>query len=293
MFSFTYFFRLIVQSKVPFLAVHVNAAFSRFTGMHNCRIIGKPLSKILSLIDTNNQLDSSSCTSSTKEEQHRQQGTKNENNSINNNQTSKKAASVVKAEVPFDEESSSYEDKQKSDFLLIEQLLMEENCINLKKKHKVTTIVDKSDEKNGNVSTNSANEGSNNSSITSKDDSLDAVRGVMSICVIVSTPPRGSVLRSKSTISKRPRPDNQNSSASSSSSIQIKDEQDDDQRKKCSSNTDSNSAPVDQCIRHRSHFLVQLFPLDEIFDVEKQSRQKEQNTSVSSTDSTHVAIACG
>lgn len=54
--SFTHTARLIVQANPPYLVVHINAAFSRLTGIQNSTAIGKPLSKILILLSTHDQL---------------------------------------------------------------------------------------------------------------------------------------------------------------------------------------------------------------------------------------------
>jgi len=50
--SFTGTARLIVQAEPPYHIVHINAAFSRLTGIQNSSIIGKPVSQILSLVST-------------------------------------------------------------------------------------------------------------------------------------------------------------------------------------------------------------------------------------------------
>jgi len=44
-------YRLIVQAEPPFLAVHINAAFSRLTGINNSTVIGMPVSKIVALTE--------------------------------------------------------------------------------------------------------------------------------------------------------------------------------------------------------------------------------------------------
>lgn len=142
---------MIVQAQSPFLAVHVNAAFSRLTGMHNSGIIGRPLSKILSLIGTDDWSSSSKSLSS-----------------------------------PSGEESPE-ENLEHLNSLSIERLMIGSN---FERCYKVTTIVDKGDDKSSEKS-NSVNEDSNNSSITSKEDSFTPMKCTMSICRIVSTQTRG------------------------------------------------------------------------------------------------------
>ncbi len=44
--------RLIVQSAPPYYVVHINAAFSRLTGVQNDSIVGVPVSKTLSLVQS-------------------------------------------------------------------------------------------------------------------------------------------------------------------------------------------------------------------------------------------------
>ena len=242
--------------------------------MHNSRIIGRPLSKILSLIDSN-QVDWSA--TSTREKQ--QQEDKNEESNVH--PTSIKSSQITRDEEPgtinYDEDTSN--DKLKGN-TPIEELSM--SNLNLKRIYKVTTIVDKSDDKNGNAS-NSANEGSNNSSITSKDDSLDSVRGVMSICVIVSTPTRGQNKSNQTRIFLH------QVQHDPSSSIKKQKQQSDETTGMHPANNDS----VDRHTLHLSHYLIQLFPVD---DEGQQSNQrvdeeKEENISVSSTDS--PTLTCG
>ena len=43
-------YRVVIEAKSPFLAVHVNAAFSRLTGVQNSTVIGRPLSTILTIL---------------------------------------------------------------------------------------------------------------------------------------------------------------------------------------------------------------------------------------------------
>lgn len=50
--SFTRTARLIVRAEPLYHVVHINAAFSRLTGIHNSSVIGKPVSQILSLVST-------------------------------------------------------------------------------------------------------------------------------------------------------------------------------------------------------------------------------------------------
>lgn len=279
-FHFLIRLRLIVQADARLLAVHVNAAFSRFTGMHNSRIIGLPLSKILCIANTN-QIDCSSASSKEEELQNKNVETSTDHHL---NETTKEEQ---QGPIKFDEECSN-ESKEKNSASKIEKLLLGSGK-SLKKMFIITTLVDKADDKNGNGS-NSANEGSNNSSITSKDDSLDAVRAAMSICVIVSTPPRGAVLRNKrNSFHQQPE---YNCTSTSSSAKEMKHKDEDDYGKKDSSRTSDTSENKGKL--HRSHFLVQLFPMSEKFDDESggQPRQKGGDISVSSNDSP-AAVACG
>lgn len=149
---------MIVQAESPFLAVHVNAAFSRLTGMHNSGIIGRPLSKILSLIDTNEW------------------------------RSAGKEAKPSQLRVSGEELNENDHQEQKA--LSITKIMR--NC-GFDSCYKVITNVEKSYDKssNGSSNGNSANEGSNNSSITSKDDSFTPTKCVMSICAIAAAPTRG------------------------------------------------------------------------------------------------------
>jgi hypothetical protein len=153
---------LIVQAGKPFLAVHVNAAFSRLTGMQNSGIIGRPLSKIFALIDYN-----------------KWESTSKEDKIPNENAQDESGGDSGEARGDCTEET---QDKQ----ITISQLMGESNFGTF---YKVTTIVEKSDGNSSNNS-NSANELSNNSSISTKEDSFTSTKCMMSICAIVSTQPR-------------------------------------------------------------------------------------------------------
>ena len=142
---------MVVQAEPPFLAVHVNAAFSRLTGMHNSGIISRPLSKILSLIDT------SEWGSTGKE---------------------------TKPALPSD---SSGEQKALSITKIMKNCGFS-SCY--KVVTNVEKGYDKSGNGSSNGG-NSANEGSNNSSITSKEESFTPTKCVMSICTIAAAPTRG------------------------------------------------------------------------------------------------------
>ena len=45
----TFSFRIVIKSTVPFLVVHANAAFARLTGIDSHKVVGKPISYVLSL----------------------------------------------------------------------------------------------------------------------------------------------------------------------------------------------------------------------------------------------------
>ena len=50
-FSNRYFiFRIITLSTPPFCVVHANKAFSMFSGLSNCTLVGKPIESILQVI---------------------------------------------------------------------------------------------------------------------------------------------------------------------------------------------------------------------------------------------------
>lgn len=125
--------------------------------MHNSGLIGRPLSKILSLLETDEW-----CTTIT---------------------------DTIKPPDARTSGDDSNEDNQEQNrnFLSIERLM---KSTRFNYCYKVTTIVDKGDDKSSNNS-NSATEESNNSSITSKEDSFTPLNCVMTICAIVSTPTRG------------------------------------------------------------------------------------------------------
>ena len=266
--------RLVVQAESPYVAVHVNAAFSRLTGMHNSRIIGRPLSKILSLIDSN-QVDRSAA-SIRKKQQHEEK-----HEEINVDSTTIKTSQIIREEEPgptnYDEDASN--DEQKGSTFV--EGIFKEN-LNLKRMFNFTTIVDKSDDKNGNAS-NSANEGSNNSSITSKDDSLDSVRGVMSICLIVSIPTRGQKKKNEARIFLH------QAQHDPPSSIKKQMQQSDETAGMYPGNSDS----LDRDTLHLSHYLIQLFPADDEGQRsnQREDEEKEENMSVSSTDS--PTLTCG
>jgi hypothetical protein len=229
--SFANTARLVVQSLEPYLAVHVNAAFSRLTGIHNSGIIGRPLSRILSLLGNN------------------------EWNAVNKDKLSPSTTSKGN--------DDSNNDIQEQNSRTIDKLMAQSDFDN--KYYLVTTIVDKGDDK-GSDKSNSANEGSNNSSITSKEDSYTPMKCLISICSILSAPPRGRSSKSrkyeghempysrmkdtKMVISHyliQLKPTSQHDDSSGSMGDKIKDERATSAEESANSNSNSNSSHAKTC----------------------------------------------
>ncbi len=230
--------------------------------MHNSGIIGRPLSKILSVIEGSNDWTSSSTSASTKG----------------------KPPECPSGEDPVD-------DKEQQNSLSIDRLM--ENS-GFGSYHKVNTIDDKSDDKNGNST--SANEGSNNSSITSKDDSFTPIQCLMSICPIVSTSPQRmrNVSKPKKQDGIAQEPQLSKSLLSPSST------QHDPKRKRIAPR--QNSIMLDPEALKKSHYLIQLTPCeDSLGSLEDKATgineagvqgDQEDNSGDSHSSSTH-AVACG
>ncbi len=226
--------RLVVQAITPYLAVHVNAAFSRLTGMHNSGIIGRPLSKILCLLENDDWdvVNKSKPVSSSK----------------------------------YDEDSN--EDGQKQNRLSIERL-MEKGGFDNRSYH-VITIVDKGDSDKSSDKSNSANEESNNSSITSKEDSFTPMKCTVSICYIISPPTRGRASKIRKQEGQEITHQNQ---------------------KKESSKQFSHIADTKKVL---SHYLIQLKPTshDDSSKTDERVTSAEDNCESSNSSSSH-AKACG
>lgn len=187
------FHRLLVRAELPFLAVHVNAAFSVLTGIQNSYVIGKSVSKILALDEQAQELSDHMCGSSNSS---KQEITEKEAPLSNNSGGSKPCLNGMdtneKENTQMEKSSLSSHDnaaavgtrkakKEKRDLSI--ECLIASNCFGTC--YKVRTLGFKGGTPSSSDGSNNA--GSNNSSISSKDLPVNPTICLMSICPVMTS----------------------------------------------------------------------------------------------------------
>jgi len=185
--------RIVIQAEPPLLVVHVNAAFSRLTGMQNNYVIGRPLPKILALADHDQKLISEQMQSSNRSVRDQSIETKKVMSPPSNcsEVQSKNRLDVKEAHKADKTSLISHENaaavgmriaETETRDISIERLLAStsdfRNC------YRVHTLEFKGSQMSSDRSNNGSNNGSNNSSISSKDLPFNPTICVMSVCPI-------------------------------------------------------------------------------------------------------------
>ena len=181
--------RILIQAEPPLLVVHVNAAFSRLTGMQNNYVIGRPLPKVLALADHDQKLISEHMQSSNRSVRDQSIETEKVTSPPSNcsEVQSKNRLDVKETHKAEKTSLSSHENaaavgmriaETETRDVSIERLLAStsdfRNC------YRVHTLEFKGSE----MSSDRSNNGSNNSSISSKDLPFNPTICATSICPI-------------------------------------------------------------------------------------------------------------
>jgi hypothetical protein len=183
--SFTGTARLVVQADPPYCAVHINAAFSRLTGIHNNSVIGTPISKILSLVST---YDNNTKINTQREKDDKKQTTgiiQEQEACIATESTSTDPIQGMEIEgtnLPVVPTSDALLSNPDSETTSIDPLIV--SC-GFHHYHQVRTLDIKLAVQPSNDGCSSSNNGSNNSSISSKDENIPK-SCIMSICAVYS-----------------------------------------------------------------------------------------------------------
>lgn len=183
--SFTGTARLIVQADPPYCAVHINAAFSRLTGIHNSSVIGTPISKILSLVST---YDNNAKINIQRKKEDKKQTTgiiREQDSCIATESTKKDPIQGMEIEgtnLPVVPTSDGQISNPDSETTSIDPLIV--SC-GFHHYHQVRTLDIKLAVQPSNDGCSSSNNGSNNSSISSKDENIPK-SCIMSICAVYS-----------------------------------------------------------------------------------------------------------
>jgi hypothetical protein len=176
--------RLIVQAEAPYCAVHVNAAFSRLTGIHNSSVIGTPVSKILSLVSTYDN-DAKIGIQRKRQEKKQSKGVIDKQESFATTETASKdpiqgmEIEGTNLPVPTSDALISNPD---SETVSIDPLIA--SC-EFNHYHQVRTLDVKQALQPSSDGCSNSNNGSNNSSISSKDENIPK-SCIMSICAVHS-----------------------------------------------------------------------------------------------------------
>jgi len=256
-YSFHITDRLIVQSAPPFLAVHINAAFSRLTGIHNTSVIGRPVSKILELALADQQhrpqsppntmmtmakeSSSPSCSSGrskeTLQDMEGKEMVKTDKSSLSSHENS--------TAVPVGMRAAAAAVKTEERYFSIDRLIASSGFGNW---HKVKTL----DIRVSTPSSDGSNNGSHNSSISSKEPPINPIVCIMSVCPVMNTAPH------QHSHSHAPSPKHPGSTASSKRRKHTHPHQ---HQHRQSTGTPARRSNV----KHvgPTHFVVQLFSVEE------------------------------